>query len=204
GIVHLSAAGVDADVTGMPDEVAGLGLGLGDDLARALLGTGGAGQVDADLAVDPRGVSRAVPAARRGSAGDVGGSDALGSPGEDLLGLRAVDRTGVGGAGVRVRGVGVRVRGVGVVALLLVRVGRAAVGGLSGGTGRITGFFSGGFAGGGLRLGFRSSLGLDGLGFDAERIGLLLGLLVLRVITDGHGLVLELDLRLGLGLGGDG
>src|SRR5699024_6877268 len=162
----------------MPDEVAGLGLGLGDDLARALLGTGGAGQVDAELAVDPRGVSRAVPAARRGSAGDVGGSDALGSPGEDLLGLRAVDRTGVGGAGVR---------GVGVLALLLVRVGRAAVGGLSGGTGRITGFFSGGFAGGGLRLGFRSSLGLDGLGFDAERIGLLLGLLVLRVITDGHG-----------------
>src|SRR5699024_9186133 len=128
-------------------------------------------------------------------AGDVGGSDALGSPGEDLLGLRAVDRTGVGGAGVR---------GVGVLALLLVRVGRAAVGGLSGGTGRITGFFSGGFAGGGLRLGFRSSLGLDVLGFDAERIGLLLGLLVLRVITDGHGLVLELDLRLGLGLGGDG
>src|SRR5699024_10183156 len=140
-----------------------------------------AGQVDADLAVDPRGVSRAVPAARRGSAGDGGGSDALGSPGEDLLGLRAVDRTEVGGAGVRVRGVGVR--GVGVLALLLVRVGRAAVGGLSGGTGRITGFFSGGFAGGGLRLGFRSSLGLDGLGFDAERIGLLLGLLVLRVIT---------------------
>src|SRR5699024_11140922 len=104
----------------MPDEVAGLGLGLGDDLARALLGTGGAGQVDVDLAVDPRGVSRAVPAARRGSAGDVGGSDALGSPGEDLLGLRAVDRTGVGGAGVRVRGVGVRVRGVVVLALLLV------------------------------------------------------------------------------------
>src|SRR5699024_5499275 len=164
--------------------------GLGHYRARALLGTGGAGQVDAGLAVGPRGVSRAVPAARRGSAGDVGGSDALGSPGEDLLGLRAVDRTGVGGAGV--------------LALLLVRVGRAAVGGLSGGTGRITGFFSGGFAGGGLRLGFRSSLGLDGLGFDAERIGLLLGLLVLRVITDGHGLVLELDLRLGLGLGGDG
>src|SRR5699024_5775127 len=191
GIVHLSAAGVDADVTGVPDEVAGLGLRLGDHRAGCLLGTGAARQVDADVAVDPRGVCGAVPAALRGSTVDIGGADALGRPGQDLLGLGTVDRAGVGG-------VGVRVRGVGVLALLLVRVGRAAVGSLSGGTGRITGFFSGGFAGGGLRLGFRSSLGLDGLGFDAERIGLLLGLLVLRVITDGHGLVLELDLRLSL------
>src|SRR5699024_9138741 len=178
------------DVTGVPDEVAGLGLGLGDDRAGCLLGTGAAGQVDADVAVNPRGVSGAVPAALRGSTVDIGGADALGRPGQDLLGLRSIDRTGV--------------RGAGVLALLLVRVGRAAVGGLSGGTGRIAGFFSGGFAGGGLRLRFRSSLGLAGLGFNAERIGLLLGLLVLRVITDGHGLVLELDLRLSLGLGGDG
>src|SRR5699024_2004562 len=136
----------------------------------------------------------------RGYAGDIGCSDALGGPGQDLLGLRSVDRTGVGGAGVG----GAGVRGIGVLALLLVRIGRAAVGALSGGTGRIIGLFSGGFAGGGLRLGFRSSLGLDSLRFDAERVGLLLGLLVLRIITDGHGLVLELGLRLGLGLGGDG
>ena len=175
-------------MAGVPDEVTGLGLRLGDDLAGTLLRAGGAGQVHTDVAVDPRGVTGAVPAALRGAAHDVGGSDALGCPAEDLLGLGAVDRSGIG---------------AGVLGFALVRVGRTTVGGFvavgaAGGSGgcRLRGFR--------LRLGLRSSLGGDGLALNAERVGLLLGLLVLRIVTDRDGLVLEFDLLRVLGLGGDG
>ena len=84
----------------VPDEVTGLGLRLGDDLASGLLSARGARQIDTDLAVDPRGVAGAVPAALRRSTVDVGSADALLCPADDLLGLRAVDRTGIAGPGV--------------------------------------------------------------------------------------------------------
>src|SRR5699024_6039923 len=68
--VHLALGlGDDSDVTGDPDQVACFGVLDGDLLTGVALLTGRARQIDAVLAIDVLGVTRAVPAGlRRGAA----------------------------------------------------------------------------------------------------------------------------------------
>src|SRR5699024_494569 len=96
-IVHLALGfGDDSDVTGDPDQVACLGILDGDLLAGVALLTGRARQIDAVLAIDVLGVSRAVPAGRRRGASPHVFDAEVGlrllddgrALGRDLLGLR--------------------------------------------------------------------------------------------------------------------
>src|SRR5699024_8553632 len=96
-IVQLAfGLGDDSDVTGDPDLVAGFGVLDGDLLTGVALLTGRARQIDAVLAIDVLGVTRAVPAGlRRGAApyvfdAEVGLRllDDGRALGRDLLGLR--------------------------------------------------------------------------------------------------------------------
>src|SRR5699024_11046846 len=96
-IVHLALGfGDDSDVTGDPDQVACLGILDGDLLAGVALLTGRARQIDAVLAIDVLGVSRAVPAGRRRGASPHVFDSEVGlrlfddgrTLGRDLLGLR--------------------------------------------------------------------------------------------------------------------
>src|SRR5699024_5790186 len=96
-IVHLALGlGDDSDVTGDPDQVACFGVLDGDLLTGVPLLTGRARQIDAVLAIDVLGVTRAVPAGlRRGAAPYVFDAE-MGlrllddgrALGRDLLGLR--------------------------------------------------------------------------------------------------------------------
>src|SRR5699024_6243220 len=96
-IVHLALGlGDDSDVTVDPDQVACFGVLDGDLLTGVALLTGRARQIDAVLAIDVLGVTRAVPAGlRRGAApyvfdAEVGLRllDDGRALGRDLLGLR--------------------------------------------------------------------------------------------------------------------
>src|SRR5699024_4858513 len=88
--------GDESDVTGDPDQVACLGVLDGDLLAGVALLTGRARQIDAVLAIDVLGVSRAVPAGRRRGASPHVFDAEVGlrllddgrALGRDLLGLR--------------------------------------------------------------------------------------------------------------------
>src|SRR5699024_6081914 len=98
-IVHLALGlGDDSDVTGDPDQVACFGVLDGDLLTGVALLTGRARQIDAVLAIDVLGVTRAVPAGlRRGAAPDVFDAevglrllDHGRALGRDLLGVRRI------------------------------------------------------------------------------------------------------------------
>ncbi|BDZ41610.1 hypothetical protein GCM10025865_09090 [Paraoerskovia sediminicola] len=94
---HGVAAGVDGDVAGGPDEVAGLGVLLGDPLAGVPLGGRRPRQgLDAGLLVDVLGEAGAVEAARGGAAVAVLGADVLRRLVDDAgAGLRDLDLEGL-------------------------------------------------------------------------------------------------------------
>src|SRR5690606_13638556 len=73
-IDHLAFAGVDAHVTRVPQNVAGLRLRARHNPARTLLPSRAARQVHADLAVNVAGEAGAVPTGRRVSAPHIGGA----------------------------------------------------------------------------------------------------------------------------------
>src|SRR5690625_985462 len=101
----LSVTGVDAHVTGRPDQVAWLGLGLGDHLAGVALGIGGAGQVDTGLGEDVLGEARAVEPGRIRATTDVARAHVLASDVEDLVGVRGGLRDLGSAAGLAAGGV---------------------------------------------------------------------------------------------------
>src|SRR5699024_5074676 len=153
GVHELVAARVDADVSGLVDQVAGLGLGARDHGAGSGLGIGAAREVDAVLGVHPLHEAGAVPARRGRPAEDVGGADAGAGGGEDRAAL---------GGGRRRCG-----------ALLLLLGGGSLGGGPLGGRGLLGG--RGAVAAGAL-------LGAGGAVVVLAGLGALIGLLLLLLL----------------------
>src|SRR5699024_3523495 len=151
GVHELVAARVDADVAGLVDQVAGLGLGARDHSAGSGLAGGAAREVDAVLGVDPLDEAGAVPARRGGAAVHVGGADAGAGGGEDRAAL---------GGGRRRCG-----------ALLLLLGG--------GGRGRGRGLLGGGLLGRGVVVAAGALLGAGGAVVVLTGLGALIGLLLL-------------------------
>src|SRR5699024_10884748 len=135
GVHELVAARVYADVAGLVDQVAGLGLGARDHSAGSGLAGGAAREVDAELGVDPLDEAGAVPARRGGAAVHVGGADAGAGGGEDRAALGGGRRRC--GALLLLLGGGGRGRGRGLLGGLLGRGVVVAAGALLGAGGAV-------------------------------------------------------------------